>query len=85
MKLNMAWKQGRMTTTDAAMIVMFISITIMMCVGMMSPKEKGIVRYVRIYMRDWMREHAGEVGLNVVEIGDHVEPDDGDSGIAGKC
>jgi hypothetical protein len=37
-----------------------------------------------MYMRNWMREPAGEVRSDVVKIGDHVEADDGDSGIAGS-
>lgn len=39
---NTTWKHGRITTTEAAIMVTFISTTIMICVGIARPMQKEL-------------------------------------------
>ena len=74
--LNIAWKQGRMTTKEAAIMVMLNSITMTRCVGIALSRRVSL-----ILTRNEGWRQTGEVELDGIEAANHPEANDGDSGI----
>jgi hypothetical protein len=83
---KIAWKQGRIITREAAIMVTLNSITITRWVGMMSPGREIVsfpqewikVRVLRS-SKEW--KLTCEVAFNVMKIADHVHAHSGNNGI----